>query len=142
MEKEEMRLLINDLSLRLGNGVILNCCGDIGEKLISISDGYNFDTSQEEVLINNDYDIYEVKPYLIPIDKMTDNDKKELEELIEDVTKQFMCFKQHELTVDDKKMLEIYIRGAREQFMYFKHYDINNLISKNLALEAPEELYK
>ena len=136
MEIKEIRLLACDLTSRFGSGVILNCCGDIGEKLTNISDGY------DEVIINNDYDINEVKPYLIPIDKMTDDDKKTLEELIEDVTKQFMCFKQHELTADDKKMLEIYIRGAREQFMYFNHYDINNLISKNLALEAPEELYK
>ena len=56
-------LLIKDLCSRLPYGVILNCCEIVNEPLTLIS---------HKGLVNNDYDIDEVKPYLFPLSSMTE----------------------------------------------------------------------
>mgnify|MGYP003290300762 CR=1 FL=1 len=63
MTQEEKDLLLKDLSSRLPYGVILNCCNLVGEKL------YTIDSNG---LVNNDYDLEEVKPYLFPFSSMTE----------------------------------------------------------------------
>ena len=68
MTQEEKDLLLQDLCARLPYGVILNCCNLVGEKL------YTIDSNG---LVNNDYDLEEVKPYLYPLSSMTEEQKKE-----------------------------------------------------------------
>ena len=68
MTHEEKQLLLVDLCGRLPHGVILNCCNLVGEKL------YTIDSNG---LVNNDYDLEEVKPYLFPLSSMTDGQKTE-----------------------------------------------------------------
>ena len=63
MSQEHKELLLKDLCARLPYGVILNCCNLVGEKL------YTIDSNG---LVNNDYDLEEVKPYLFPLSSMTD----------------------------------------------------------------------
>jgi hypothetical protein len=75
MEQKDKNLLLQDLCSRLPYGVILNCCDSIGEKLTAID---------ENSLINHDYDIEEVKPYLFPLSSMTEEQNEELhDKLIE-----------------------------------------------------------
>lgn len=62
MTQEHEDLLLKDLCARLPYGVILNCCEIVSEPLTLIS---------YKGLVNNDYDIYEVKPYLFPLSSMT-----------------------------------------------------------------------
>jgi hypothetical protein len=62
MTQEQEDLLLQDLCARLPYGVILNCCNIVSETLTLL--GYNG-------LVNNDYDIDEVKPYLFPLSSMT-----------------------------------------------------------------------
>ena len=62
MTQEEKDLLLQDLCARLPYGVILSCCNLVGEKL------YTIDSNG---LVNNDYDLEEVKPYLFPLSSMT-----------------------------------------------------------------------
>ena len=66
MTQENKELLLKDLCGRLPYGVILNCCDTVGEKLTAID---------ERGLINHDYDIDEVKPYLFPLSSMTEEKK-------------------------------------------------------------------
>lgn len=70
MKQEDKDLLLQDLSSRLPYGVILNCCNLVGEKL------YTIDSNG---LVNNDYDLEEVKPYLFPLSSMTDGQKNGME---------------------------------------------------------------
>lgn len=62
MTQEHEDLLLKDLCARLPYGVILNCCEIVSEPLTLIS---------YKGLVNNDYDIDEVKPYLFPLSSMT-----------------------------------------------------------------------
>lgn len=63
MTQNEKDLLIKDLCARLPYGVILNCCNIVSETLTLID---------YKGLVNNDYDIDEVKPYLFPLSSMTE----------------------------------------------------------------------
>ena len=69
MKQEDKKLLLQDLCGRLPYGVILQCCEIVGEQLRSIDD---------KGLINNDYDVDEVKPMLFPLSSMTEEQEKEL----------------------------------------------------------------
>lgn len=68
MTQEEKDLFLKDLCARLPYGVILNCCNLVGEKLYTIDNNG---------LVNNDYDLEEVKPYLFPLSSMTEEQEKE-----------------------------------------------------------------
>ena len=68
MTQEDKELLIKDLSSRLPYGVILECADLVGEELRTMT---------KEGLINNDYDIDEVKPMLFPRSSMTEEQKIE-----------------------------------------------------------------
>ena len=70
--QEEKDLLLKDLCARLPYGVILNCCEIVNEPLTLIS---------HKGLVNNDYDIDEVKPYLFPLSSMTEEQKEELNDI-------------------------------------------------------------
>lgn len=74
MRHEDKQLLLVDLCGRLPYGVILNCCNTVGERLTAID---------ENGLINHDYDIDEVKPYLCPMSSMTDEQEEEYWELFD-----------------------------------------------------------
>ena len=63
MTQEQEDLLLKDLCARLPYGVILNCCEIVSEPLTRIT---------YKGLVNDDYDIDEVKPYLFPLSSMTD----------------------------------------------------------------------
>lgn len=66
MTQEQEELLLKDLCARLPYGVILNCCNIVSETLTRIS---------HKGLVNDDYDIDEVKPYLFPLSSMTEEQK-------------------------------------------------------------------
>lgn len=68
MIQKHKELLLIDLAARCPYGVILECCGLVGEELRTIT---------KEGLINDDYDIEEVKPYLFPLSSMTEEQRKE-----------------------------------------------------------------
>ena len=79
MKQEEKDLLLKDLCARLPYGVILNCCNLVGEKL------YTIDSNG---LVNNDYDLEDVKPYLFPLSSMTEEQKEEYENI---TFKELLC---------------------------------------------------
>lgn len=70
MTREEQNLLIKDLCARIPYGVILNCAGKHAIEELKMID--------ENGLINNDWDINEVRPYLRPLSSMTEEERKSL----------------------------------------------------------------
>ena len=114
MTQEDKDLLIKDLSPRLPYGVILVCADLVGEELRTITN---------EGLINNDYDIDEVKPLLFPFSSMTEEQKEEY------------CSLQQKVIYNSKGLINSDVMEY-VNWCYKNHIDINNLIPKGLAKDA------
>jgi hypothetical protein len=110
MKQEDKELLLHDLCARLPYGVILNCCDSIGEKLIAID---------EKGLVNYDYDINEVKPYLFPLSSMTEEQKQEYQY----ITERWMYDSSYSIS-DSIDWLNAH------------HFDYRDLITQGLAINA------
>ena len=110
MTQEEKDLLLQDLCARLPYGVILNCCNLVGEKL------YTIDSNG---LVNNDYDLEEVKPYLFPLSSMTEEQKEKF-------------FPLCEIDYDGN----YYSTVESIDWLNKNHFDYRNLIDKNLAIDC------
>lgn len=112
-------LLISDLGSRINSGVILCCCDMVGEKLLTID---------KNGLVNNDYDIEEVKPILFPFEAMSE----ELFDTIKgDCQYSYMTggtgFQLLRITMFNNRALKVLIDN---------HFDVNDLIPQGLALDA------
>lgn len=125
-EIEDRELLLKDLCARLPYGVILECCELVGEELRTIT---------KEGLINDDYDIDEVKPMLLPLSSMTEAQKNQLKEIWD---------------VDMEKAIDYSISGKDElcdlcqlsaagkviNWLNKHHFDWRGLIPLGLANDA------
>ena len=118
MTQEDKELLIKEICARLPYGVIAKVYSYWNEeyfddKLVGI------DLEENDVLAvalpGGRCEIDLVKPYLRPLSRMTEEEKDEYE--------MFRSFEQ---------LLEFYLR---------RHLDFRGLISKGLALQAPEGMY-
>ena len=112
-------LLISDLGSRINSGVILCCCGMVGEELLTID---------KNGLVNNDYNIEEVRPFLFPFEAMSE----ELFNTIkEDCQYSYMNgrtgFQLLRITMFNNRALKVLIDN---------HFDVNDLIPQGLALDA------
>ena len=132
MEQKNKNLLLRDLCSRLPYGVILNCCNSIGEKLTSIS---------ENGLINHDYDIDEVKPYLFPLSSMTEEQLNELKEY--SGLKYSASLLELNTWTDECTTLEFWLEETPSyvvikvfDWLNEHHFDYRNLIDKNLAIDC------
>ena len=111
MTQENKELLLKDLCTRLPYGVILNCCNLVGEKL------YTIDSNG---LVNNDYDLEEVKPYLFPLSSMTEEQKEEYKDLLDN---------QYSFDASGKIF-------TLQNFYCKYHLDYKGLIPKGLAIDV------
>lgn len=133
MTQEERRLLLIDLCARLPYGTI---CEDIYG-----NSGILFDLAPElnsvtlkisELGSTWTTDIDKVKPYLRPLSSMTEDETSELEEYL------------------DAGEVDCNIEGGTLEdcvsnvidWLNTHHFDYRGLISKGLAMEAPEGMYK
>lgn len=116
MTQEEKQLLLVDLCGRLPYGVILNCAGDIGEKLKTID---------ENGLINNDWDIDEVKPYLRPMSSMTEEEYNEVGDLLK--------------AEDPNLKLDEVMATIEIDWLNKKMFDYRGLIPKALAIAVTKD---
>lgn len=107
MTQENKELLLKDLCARLPYGVILNCCNLVGEKL------YTIDSNG---LVNNDYDLEEVKPYLFPLSSMTEEQEEEYNTMYEENRYSW--------------------RDNIIDWFHKNHLDYRGLIPKGLAIDA------
>ena len=130
MTQEDKDLLLRDLSSRLRYGVILQCCERVGEQLYSIDD---------KGLINNDYDIEEVKPFLFPLSAMTEEQKKE-------ISKRYNYHNYYGLSIeityhsegywDDDNSCNLQDYLWLIEWFNKNHFDYRGLIDMGLALDA------
>lgn len=112
-------LLISDLGSRINSGVILCCCDMVGEELLTID---------KNGLVNNDYDIEEVKPILFPFEAMS-------EELFDTIKKD--CQYSYMNGRNGFQLLRITMFNNRAlKVLIDNHFDVNDLISQGLALDA------
>ena len=132
MTQEDNDLLLKDLCARLPYGVICKCYHTEFDEW----DGKPFVANYNETLNNIDvngfflaggfsYEIDEVKPYLRPMSSMTE-EEKEFNKVVFD-----------SIDIDN-----ISPCVCIANWLYSKYFDVNGLIPKGLALEAPEGMYK
>ena len=125
MTQEDRDILIADLCGRLPYGLIIKCNDGFRqskEKLVSI------DVANE--LINYDWRLTDIKPYLRLWTSMTEKEIKEIQTILGGA-------------FADTEMYTISILGTQPLFKYLnkKMIDYRGLIEKGLAFEAPEGVY-
>ena len=143
MKQEDKELQLKDLCARLLYGVI-----------IQVKDWASLDTELKIGHINRlKNDDIELKPYLRPMSSMTDEEKKELERLIDEKLNKHIAQEDDGWTpwvLYDTTGIKNYVGGERFYFdeMSFiydwlnaHHFDYRGLIENGLALEAPEGMY-
>lgn len=125
MTQEEKELVITDLCGRLPYGLIIKCNDEFRqskEKLVSIDVGNG--------LINYDWRLTDIKPYLRLWTSMTEKEINEIQTILGGA-------------FADTEMYTISILGTQPLFKYLnkKMIDYRGLIEKGLAIEAPESMY-
>ena len=131
MTTEEKQLLLRDLCARLPYKTLINIDGnryrmeEICHALIGI------DTYKITV---DGCNIEQVKPYLYPLSSMTDEQRKELEELglgyyvtCQDIDDGYMW---------DEKVFQITPGTETDDWMKVYHFDYRGLIPMGLAIDA------
>lgn len=143
MRREEKQILLKDLSARLPYEVkckiletneikILYCINYDGENTLFDFwvDEYKIDDYQFQLYLS------EFKPYLFPLSSMTDEQRKELEEL--GLGYYVTC---QDIDDDgwDEKVFQIIPGTETDDWMNAHHFDYRGLIEKNLALDATDK---
>ena len=122
MTQEHKQLLLKDLCARLPYGVIVQENDGVNEndnKLLNID---MFDRC-----INYDYIIDDIKPYLRPMSSMTEEERDEVKKYMKREQIVNMAF----------------YHATEKTYDWYNahHFDYRGLIEKELALEAPEDMY-
>lgn len=78
--------------------------------------------------------IQRYKPYLRPMSSMTEEEKKEFDDVLKSCNRKvFAC--------PDKERRYRFFDAEQVDFMNKHHFDYRGLIERGLALEAPESMY-
>lgn len=146
MTNEEKDLLLKDLSARLPYGV----------KIMFSHNGFKWEHEQTlheiskcddgEYAING-WGIHGIKPYLRPISSMKKEEWKEFEnefEITLGAGENSTTFEVYDyLAIDFGYSYDMQLSEMNDMFswLYSRHFDVNRLIPRHLALEAPEGMY-
>ena len=127
MTNEEKELLLKDLTARLPYGVIVEYgCKhegkDLGERKSKLT-GRMIDSFFGSMQIGMS-EVYSLQPYLRPMSSMTEDEKLHIVDL--------------EFKIERRDNFYI----AYYDFLNSIHIDYRGLISKGLAIKAPEKMYK
>lgn len=129
MTQEDKEILIKDLCARLPYGVMIQIPElfypqrKVAEKLVTINDLWHF--NDDGTYIDN------VKPYLRPMSSMTEDERNEYFNIIKNTIDFYNCPKSEDIC-----FLIIPI-----DWLNANHFDYRGLIEKDLAIEAPEDMY-
>ena len=135
---EEKELLLKDLCARLPYGVKVQYKGNQYDLTEMHKDGRTYLGSHNSIYgdwhCSLEFEDYP-KPYLRPMSSMTEEERKEIENIFLQDTQEIF-----------KDPIEIrassfYDADALDWYLK-KHFDYRKLIEKGLALEAPEGMYK
>lgn len=152
MTQEEKLLLTKDLCARLHYGVKIKLgdydyqvCGYNSEKDMPMKIWFYYDSNQT---LKSYIDVYlkDYHPYLRPMSSMTEEEFEKLKEYSE------LIYDQLDLASFQNgayKCLDFYLNEVPSyvvikvfDWLNRNHFDYRDLISKGLALEAPEGMYK
>jgi hypothetical protein len=129
MTQEEKELLVEDISGRLQSGLKV-CCINLSDEMPKVWDLIGMPAPHlADILVKGSHrfaavNIEEsIRPYLRPMSSMTEEEWKEYDWFIKQESDELIRFRN---TV---------------KFYNKHHIDYNGLIEKDLALEAPEEMY-
>jgi len=122
MTQENKQLLLKDLCARLPYGVKVLHDGNVKE-VQYVEPLYN-EIKLLEDFSNYTVDICEVKPYLRPMSSMTEE---------ESTTYEYSFLYSNDLRIYAEEYID---------WLNAHHFDYRGLIERDLALEAPEGMYK
>lgn len=145
MTQEEKQLLLKDLCARLPYGIIIaefdkydNQIKEFKLKMIGDCGYLEYDAcrdGEQSASLYSKVTRNYCKPYLRPMSSMTEEEKKEFDEVLKSCNnKVFAC--------PDKERRYNFFDAEQEDFMNAHHFDYRGLIPMGLALEAPEDMYK
>ena len=148
MGQEEKELLLKDLCARLPYFLKVNIKGDI-ETLDSWADDdgnyFNFTTDGPESNFGEGFTLDDIRPYLRLMSSITEEEFQELHSICPHSTFNKTNVSGWIIGIDGSK----YGRISRIDeisklidWLNSHHFDCRGLIEKNLALEAPEGMYK
>ena len=129
MTREDRELLLKDLGGRLPYGVkILDVPVNVVGKLFLIS---TIDTVQYETAHDTEMQtLYNIKPYLLPLSSMTEEQKREYNMLLTDVPT-------YEYEGGDiVTVFETYDNWMSIDYLIANHFDYRYLIEDGLAIDA------
>ena len=131
MTKEDKELVFKDLSARLPYHVRVKVWlkdGTTEEGPLDLQHNYG-DVLRDAFYYNK---IVDIKPYLRPMSSMTEEEKKEYNDIVKNTIEFYDCPKSEEIC--------FFIIPI--EWLNKKMFDYRGLIPKGLALEAPEGMYK
>lgn len=111
MNEEQKKLLTKYLDYSRSYGLILECCGTVGEVLKSINE-----LPDGRIVINDDWDLDEIKPFLIKYEDLPDELQQEFTKTVGNVNQTL-----RQSIIDSMK------------FYLTHHVDIFDLIDQGLA---------
>lgn len=151
MNKKDKDLLLNDLCGRLPYEVILEVSFDTEDSNESQNPYPMVSLSADGVVIETDYHRYnipieKVKPYLRPMEDMTGDEMKYVNETFFKKSDHFMIDDCGEMFVSAQPFESVYTLALKYQAEYFdwlnsRHFDYRRLIEKGLALKADDTMY-
>lgn len=134
MRPEDKELLLKDLCARLPYGVKCKVVKySIDGEMLFIRNGLELTVDNVKELVTNN--MYEIKPYLFPLSSMTEEQKRELKDLISQQTKILIeQLKNDDCGIDCGKyhfhsLLEL-------EWCIKNHFDYRGLIPMDLAEDA------
>ena len=144
MTQEDIQILLQDLGARLLYGVkVLNTAEGVNN-ICELDSIMTSRKHKNEIFVSltlpNDSvmtGIEMVKPYLRQISSMTEEEKRELQQISGEYISNWFTADSSLL----KWKLDAKTSSIRVTFYNSHHLDWNGLIEKNLALEAPENMY-
>ena len=144
MTQEERTLLHTDLSERVPYDTVLKVKGlvtsneEFGDAYLDTVSWY------EEVSVRDgsrvSYDIADVRPYLRPMETMTEEECDMVEVILGDENI-FDFMRNGDIILKEGNFTQVMLSRLHDYFNLI-HVDYRGLIPKGLALEAPEGMYK
>ena len=130
MTQEDKNLLLRDLSARLLHRVKVVRYIERNNNIEQLISEMDLSLRLFELSLSNQEFI--IKPYLRPISSMTEDERKEYNDIVKNTIDFYDC----------PKSEEICFFLVPVEWLNARHFDYRGLIDKGLALEAPEGLYK
>lgn len=152
MTQKEKQLLLKDISARLPYKVKCSITKKgVVRELKPMDNGINIPVNQvcditlkktlnTDIINDFDNDNIVLKPYLRPMDSMTEGEIKELSIIL---NYEFYVDDDFALVAeDDRHRIRLELCEGYIDWLNTHHFDFRGLIEKGLALEAPNNMYK